>query len=137
MDLPVELRLAIAEHICEDFFTRLTRGLLPPFFKNGESKLPYTQDLLTVLQTNRTFRLDSIDLCARLATRSTEEVVRLPARRSDPTNDSSEHTLQAARTTKVEAQEDPRDTAESETEHGRFPVEYWYSRASAHGSLFT
>ena len=73
-----ELRLAVAEHIFEDFFTRFNLGLYPPFFTNGESKVPYTQELFTVLQTNHSFRLDTINLCNRFATRSAEEVVRLP-----------------------------------------------------------
>jgi hypothetical protein len=62
MKLPTELRLTFAEHIFEDFFTRLTLGLYPPFFMNGESRLPYTQELFSVLHVNRAFRLESIEL---------------------------------------------------------------------------
>lgn len=78
MKLPTELRLTIAEHIFEDFFARLTLGLYPPFLTIGESRLPYTQELFSVLHVNRAFRLESIELCTILATRSAEEFVRRP-----------------------------------------------------------
>ena len=81
MRLPPELRLAIAERIFEDFFTRLTLGLYPPFSMNGESQLPYTQELFSVLHVNRAFRLESIDLCTRLAIHSAGKIVSHP-----PTN---------------------------------------------------
>jgi hypothetical protein len=78
MKLPIELRLTIVEHIFEDLFTRLTLGLYPPFLTIGESRLPYTQELFSVLHVNRAFRLESIELCTILATHSAQEVVRHP-----------------------------------------------------------
>lgn len=81
MILPPELRLAIAEDVLNAFFTRLTLGLYPPYLAKGESQLPYTQELFSVLLVNRAFRLETINLCAKLAKDSAAEVVSHP-----PTN---------------------------------------------------
>lgn len=78
MKLPTELRLAIAEDIFDDFFKRLRIGLYPPFLVAGESRLPYARELFSVLHVNRAFRLETIDLCTRLAKESAEEVASHP-----------------------------------------------------------
>lgn len=81
MRLPTELHLAIAEDVLDAFFTRLTLGLHPPYLAKGESQLTYTQELFSLLHVNRAFRLETIDLCAKLAKDSAAEVVSHP-----PTN---------------------------------------------------
>jgi hypothetical protein len=78
MRLPTELRLAIAEDVFEDFFNRLTLGLYPLCFEKGEGHLLYTQELFSVLHVNHAFRLETINLCTKLAKNSAEEVVSHP-----------------------------------------------------------
>jgi len=78
MKLPTELRLVIAEDVFEDFFTQLTLGLYPPLFESSENELPYTQELFYVLHTNRAFRLETLDLCIKLAKDSSKEVISRP-----------------------------------------------------------
>jgi hypothetical protein len=78
MKLPTELRLIIAEDVYEDFFTQLTLGLYPPFFESSENELPDTQELFSVLHINRAFRLETLDLCIKLAKDSSEEVISRP-----------------------------------------------------------
>lgn len=81
MKLPPVLRLATAESIFEDFLTKLTLGLYPPYLAQGEGQLPYTQELFSLLHVNHASRLEPINLCTRLAQASTEEVISHP-----PTN---------------------------------------------------
>lgn len=75
MRLPPELRLVIAEDIFEELFTRFTLGLYPRLLEKGEGRLPYTQELFSVLHINRAFRVESLDICTKLAIDSSKEVV--------------------------------------------------------------
>lgn len=74
MKLSPGLRLAVAEDIFKDFFTRLTLGLDYRVFET--THLPYIQELFSVLHVNQAFRVKGIDLCARLAKASCEVVDR-------------------------------------------------------------
>ena len=78
MRLPTELRLAIAEYVFGDFFNRLTLGLYPPYLEKDEVQLPDTQELFSILHVNYAFRLETINLCIRLAKDSAGEVVSHP-----------------------------------------------------------
>jgi hypothetical protein len=65
--LPPELRLSIYEHVFQDFFTRLTAQLdSPPDYSKIEY-LPDIQELLSALHVNHTSRIESIDVCRRIA----------------------------------------------------------------------
>lgn len=78
MRLPTELRLAIAKCVIGDFFNRLTLGLYSPYLEKDEGQLPYTQELFSVLHVNHAFRLETTNLCIRLAKNSAGEVVSHP-----------------------------------------------------------
>lgn len=77
MRLPTELRLAIAEHILEDFFSKLARKAQPPHLILPErlpAKFQAMRILMNLLGVNRTFRVESLDVGTRLARASVEAV---------------------------------------------------------------
>jgi hypothetical protein len=67
MRLPPELRLSIYEHVSQDFFTRLTAALdSSPNYSQIEY-LPDIQELLSALHVSHASRIESIDVCQRVA----------------------------------------------------------------------
>jgi hypothetical protein len=67
MRLPRELRFSIYEHVSQDFFTRLTAALdSPPNYSEIEY-LPDIQELLSALHVSHASRVESIDVCQRVA----------------------------------------------------------------------
>ena len=77
MRLPTELRLAIVEHILEDFFSKLARKAQPPHLILPErlpAKFQAMRILMNLLGVDRTFRVESLDVGTRLARGSVEAV---------------------------------------------------------------
>jgi hypothetical protein len=73
MRLPAELRLTIAELLLGDLFDVCKLGLLPLFVRP-----PPTQDFISLLQIDRTSRLEAVDLCTRLTEDSARVVDHTP-----------------------------------------------------------